>query len=150
MRWLVALGLAVACTNGVELNGVYTGTVEFSGMAGDCVPSTLTLSFQNDQLVSVAGGSSTFAYPSATDPYAYAWCTAMVTDGNGDVTCQYFEGDGSDCGGVLGELGTTTLALSDNGLAGALTTDVSLTAPSTNCMQQTECSGTGTVTFTKR
>lgn len=73
-----------------------------------------------------------------------------MTDGNGDVTCQYSEGDGSDCGGVAGEMGTTTLALSDDGLTGDITTDVLLMARSTNCVQQTECSGTGTATFAKQ
>ena len=144
MRWLVALGLVAACSDSTGVDGVYVGTVAFSGMAGGCVPSQLTLSFQRSTLVSVDGANSTFEFPSSSP--GNEMCTANVTDGNGDVTCQYFEGDGSDCGGV----GTTTLALSDDGLTGDIMTDVSLRAPSTNCVQQTECSGTGTVTFAKQ
>ncbi|HEY1552593.1 MAG TPA: hypothetical protein VGG28_32415 [Kofleriaceae bacterium] len=149
MHWLVALGLVAACSDSSGIDGVYVGSVAFSGMAGDCVPSQLTLSFQRGTLVSVDGGSSTFGFPSSSP--GDEMCTATVTDGNGDVTCQYFEGDGSGaCGSVLGERGTTTLTLSDDALTGDITTDVSLKAPSTNCVQQTECSGTGTVTFAKQ
>ncbi len=133
MRWLVALGVVAACSDNAGVDGVYVGTVAFSGMAGDCVPSQLTLSFQRGTLVSVDGDTSTFEFPSSSP--GDEMCTANVADGNGDVTCQYFEGDGSDCGGVLGEMGTTTLALSDDGLTGDITTDVSLRAPSTNCVQ---------------
>ncbi|HEY3805268.1 MAG TPA: hypothetical protein VGL61_21820 [Kofleriaceae bacterium] len=147
MRWLVVLGLVAACSvSGVD--GVYVGAVVFNGMAGDCVPSQLTLSFRQGVLVSVDGGNTTFGFPGGSPPDEE--CTANVTDGNGDVTCQYFEGDGSSCGGLAGEMGTTTLALSDNGLTGDIMTDVTLTAPSTSCVQETACSGTGTVSFAKQ
>jgi hypothetical protein len=148
MRWLVALGLVAACSDSTGIDGDYVGAVVFSGMAGDCVPSELTLSFQRGTLISAGGESSTFRFPAGSPPDET--CTANVTDGNGDVTCQYFEGDGSSCGGLAGEMGTTTLALSDDGLTGNITTDVLLMAPSTSCVQQTECSGTGTVTFSKQ
>lgn len=147
MRWLVVLGLVAACSDS-SVDGVYVGAVAFSGMAGDCVPSQLTLSFRQGTLISVDGENSTFAFPSGSPPDEM--CTTNVTDGNGNVTCQYFEGDGSDCGGVAGDMGTTTLALSDDGLTGEIMTDVTLSAPSTGCVQQTECSGTGTVTFAKQ
>jgi hypothetical protein len=40
--------------------------------------------------------------------------------------------------------------LTNDGLTGDIMTDVTLLARSTNCVQQTECSGTGTVTFAKQ
>ncbi|HEY3807185.1 MAG TPA: hypothetical protein VGL61_31505 [Kofleriaceae bacterium] len=145
---MVALALVAACSDSTGVDGVYVGTVVFSGMAGDCVPSQLTLSFQRGTLVSVYGDTSTFGFPSGSPPDEM--CTANVTDGDGNVTCQYFEGDGSDCGSVAGQLGTTTLTLTNDGLTGDIMTDVTLLARSTNCVQQTECSGTGTVTFAKQ
>jgi hypothetical protein len=92
MCWLVAPGLVAACFDSTGVDGVYVGTVVFSGMAGDCVPSQLTLSFQRGMLVSVGGDGSTFGFPASSPPDET--CTANVTNGNGYVTCQYFEGDG--------------------------------------------------------